>query len=115
MVYLDLKSSQLYSACTSHWVWGMSSDSQALGDGRWESGWGRWGGARLHQGYFFLQGAPPLRDYISFFKYLSIFGYAGSLLLHLDFSLVAAIRGYSPVVVLGLLTAMASLVVEHGL
>ena len=33
-----MKSKELCSACTSHWVWGMSSDSQAVGDGKWGSG-----------------------------------------------------------------------------
>ena len=40
---------------------------------------------------------------------------ARSSLLFAGFSLVAAIRGYSPVVVLGLHAAAASLVVEQGL
>ena len=49
------------------------------------------------------------------FIYSFMFGCAGSSLLHLGFSLVVASEGYSLVVVCGLLIAMASLVVEHGL
>ena len=45
---------------------------------------------------------------------LIIFGCIGSLLLHVGFSLVEASGSYS-VVVRGLLIAVASLVVEHGL
>ena len=46
--------------------------------------------------------------------YLFVFGCAG-LRYCLDFSLVVASQGYSPVVVCGLLIAVASLVAEHGL
>ena len=46
--------------------------------------------------------------------YLFIFGCAGSLLLH-GLSLAAVRRGYSLVVMCGLLVALASLVVGHGL
>ena len=57
---------------------------------------------------------------ISFFflsilkKYLFIFGSAGSLLLH-RLSLVGESRGYSLIVVLGLLIARTSFIAEHGL
>lgn len=44
-----------------------------------------------------------------------IFGCAVSSLLHTDFSLVMASRGHSPVVIHRDLTAVTSLVVEHGL
>ena len=50
------------------------------------------------------------------FFYLFIFGCVGYLLLHAGFSLVAASTGYLLLVaVQGLLVAVASLVVEHGL
>ena len=48
------------------------------------------------------------------FIYLFSFGCVGSSLLHAGFSLVVASGGYS-VAVSGLLTAVASLVAEHGL
>ena len=57
---------------------------------------------------------------ISFFflsilkKYLFIFGSVGSLLLH-RLSLVGESRGYSLIVVLGLLIARTSFIAEHGL
>ena len=44
-----------------------------------------------------------------------IFGCAGSSLLHLGLSLVAASRGCSQVAVPGLLIAVASLVLQHRL
>ena len=60
----------------------------------------------LHLGCFYL--------FFSFFKSsLFIFACAGSPLLYLGFSLVAASRGYSLAVVHGLLIALASLM-EHG-
>ena len=48
------------------------------------------------------------------FVYLFIFGCAGSLFVQ-GLSLVVASRGYSLVAGCGLLMAVASLVVEHGL
>ena len=59
---------------------------------------------------FLFKGAENI---LNLFIYLFI-GCAGSLLLHAGFSLVVASWGYS-VVVRGLLIAVASLVVEHGL
>ena len=47
------------------------------------------------------------------FIYLIIFGYAGSLLLHVGLSVVLRSRDYSIVAVLRLLIAAASLVEEH--
>ena len=47
------------------------------------------------------------------FIYLFILGFAESVLFS-GFSLVVASRGCSPVAVHGLLTAVASLVAEHG-
>ena len=48
-------------------------------------------------------------------NYLFIFGYAGSSLLHVGFSLVEANRGQSAVAMQGLLIAVASLIVENRL
>ena len=51
-----------------------------------------------------------------FYKFIYfIFGCVGSLLLAHGLSLVAVSRGYSFIAVRGLLTAVASLVAEHGL
>ena len=55
-----------------------------------------------------------LVDFKILFIYLFIFGCAGSSGC-VGFSLVAVSRGSSPVVLLGLLTAVASLVAEHRL
>ena len=52
-------------------------------------------------------------DYFLNFIYF-IFSCAVSSLLHTDFSLVMASRGHSPVVIRRDLTAVTSLVVEHG-
>ena len=52
--------------------------------------------------------------FLHVYFYLFIFGCAGSSLLH-GLSLVVVSRGYSLVAVCGLLTALASLVAEHGL
>ena len=52
-----------------------------------------------------------LNNFIYFFS----FGCTGYLLLHTGFSLVAASRVYSLVLVCGLLTSVASLVAEHRL
>ena len=51
--------------------------------------------------------------YIYIFIYLFIYGYAGSSLM-CRLPLVLMSRGYSLVVVCGLLTVVAFLVVEHG-
>ena len=50
-----------------------------------------------------------------FFFFFLIFGCVGSSLLHVGFSLVAASGGHPPLRCAGLLIAVASLVVEHGL
>ena len=52
--------------------------------------------------------------FLHVYFYSFIFGCAGSSLLH-GLSLVVVSRGYSLVAVCGLLTALASLVAEHGL
>ena len=52
---------------------------------------------------------------ILFFKKLFIFGYPGSLLLRMGFSLIAVSRGYSLVAVCKLPGAVVSLVVEQQL
>ena len=66
----------------------------------------------------------PLRIFIiqpqsvwafKFFFYLFVyFGCTGSSLLHMGLSLVAMSWDYSPAVVPGLLTAVSSLVADHG-
>ena len=61
----------------------------------------------------FQQGATLRFPCDVFFFFSLTFGRTGSSLLHVDFSLVAASGGHSPVVVQGLLVAVASLVVEH--
>ena len=48
-------------------------------------------------------------------KYLLIYGYTGSCLRCVGFSLVVESRGYSLVVVCRLLTGVAPLAVEHRL
>ena len=52
--------------------------------------------------------------FLNFLINFIICGCTESSLLHVGLSLVAASGGYSVVVVCGLLTAAASLIVEHG-